>query len=117
MTARRAEKRRDSYWRRELKTAFVKPQFGDGCSFSPDTLVCTIRNREGIRETRAVSLTPCCQDHDLAYHIGGDDDDRKIADREFRICLRCRIGRWKASAYYYAVRIFGAAFFQRSQRE
>ena len=112
-TTRAREKRRDSYWRRKLRDAAVKPAFGDGCSYSPDTLVVT-RKIDGVRITRAVSITGCCVDHDVAYYVGGDEGDRREADETFHACLRCRIGRLSASIYYYGVRLFGRPHFRRT---
>ena len=111
-TARAREKRRDSYWRRKLREAREPPGPGsDGCTFSPDTLVVTRKNIDGVRETRAVSVTQCCVTHDRGYEehqIDGADATRREVDQKFRACLRCRIGAMRASVYYYAVRAFGA---------
>ena len=77
---------------------WTKPQFGDGCSYSPDVI---------ILRSGAVSVVECCETHDKAYSKGGGHRDRHAADRQLHECLRCRIGRWRASVYYAGVRLFG----------
>ena len=93
------------------RRVWVRPEFGDGCSFSPDTAIVTVPGPRP-REVRAVSLVPCCQDHDLATAIGGDSAARLEADRAFRACLRCRVGWFRSAVYYRAVRLFGGVFWR-----
>ena len=72
-----------------------------------------------------VDLTDCCNQHDVLYHIGGTEADRKLAD----VLLYANIAsavlmaggpmvplRMAAAAMYYkAVRSCGSQFFGRGQ--
>lgn len=75
---------------------------------SPDTAF--VRSSE-TGKLVAVSLVPCCETHDLAYADGGTREDRLAADKEFHLCLRCRVGWLRSRMYYTAVRIFGGPHF------
>lgn len=69
---------------------------------------------------------PACIRHDVAYYIGGDEEDRRRADREFYLhMLRLadrqywrRYWRWRARVYYSMVRTLGRyiAFHYGEQR-
>lgn len=45
----------------------AKISYGDGCTFCPDSF-------------HGVSIALECQEHDIAYTVGGTEDDRKYAD-------------------------------------
>lgn len=74
-----------------------------------------------------ISCRYCCDEHDLAYHEGGSEADRKLADKRLRDCA-ARAGnfegwrgplrrgwRWlRAWAMYAAVRVFGGRYWQRN---
>lgn len=90
-------------WYAEVVAPYVvKPEFGDGCTFSPDGFVL---------KSKYVSVVPCCVAHDRAYDSGGTEEERKNADKEFHKCLKCKIGWFRAWIYYRAVRRFGRFFF------
>lgn len=72
----------------------------------------------------------CCLPHDLAYAYGepGNATERAQADRDLYVALREKAGlsRFRASAFYWAVRIGGResagrayswAFASRSQKK
>ena len=96
------------YFRELVRRVWVKPQFGDGCTMSPDTAIVRVKE---TGEFRAVSLVPCCEPHDVAYAKGGTAEDRRAADKEFHLCLRCRVGWLRSRMYYTAVRVFGGRHF------
>jgi hypothetical protein len=49
----------------------------------------------------------CCISHDFAYWKGGTGKERKIADQEFRSCLKEKTNDALAQMMYLGVRIFG----------
>ncbi len=65
-----------------------------------------------------------CDDHDLAYGLGGTPADRKAADREFRraMLLKASCAPWYKAAYLYpaawgywaAVRVGGWRYWGKS---
>ena len=98
LSARARKTRWTQFYRTRVEPRLQRPMFGDGCSFSPDGFVL----KDGY-----VSIVPCCEDHDRAYHTGGGDTDRKEADKDLHFCIRCRVGHLRALVYYRAVRTFG----------
>jgi hypothetical protein len=52
----------------------------------------------------------CCVEHDKAYYFGGSKQERKVADRTLRDCVRSKGHRFLAPAMYIGVRIGGVAF-------
>lgn len=100
--------RKAKLFRELVRRVWVKPQFGDGCTLSPDTAILRVKE---TGEYRAVSLVPCCEAHDMLYSQGGTKEDRLAADKEFHLCLRCRVGRLRSRIYYTAVRLFGGPHF------
>lgn len=74
-----------------------------------------------LRPVHWWGLEEDCSCHDVAYTLGGTEDDRLAADRELheRILLRVAVAPWwkrpyyrlQAWAYYRAVRAFGGKFF------
>ena len=101
------------FYEKRVKPFIVKPQFGDGCSFSPDGFV---------TDKGYVSIVKCCSRHDFTY--SGDDDPeitREVADAELRHCIRCTLRAAGCSAFYSArkawvyfrvVRAVGWAFYK-----
>ena len=104
----RDRKKKDRLFRELARRVWTKPQFGDGCTMSPDTAILRVKE---TGEYRAVSLVPCCEPHDVAYAKGGTAEDRRAADKEFHLCLRCRVGWLRSRMYYTAGRIFGGSHF------
>ena len=70
---------------------------GDQCTFVPD-----------------FDIGECCRLHDIAYQEGGTEDDRMVADVEFRDCIRGEGRPIVAAIYYSGVRLFGWLFFSYS---
>jgi hypothetical protein len=80
----------------------------------PDTLI-------------GVSVHEACNLHDLNYSIGGDTNDRKIADETFisdmlkaveknsKNSIGKNIRTIQAYLYYWSVRFFGTLFFHNRQ--
>ncbi len=68
-----------------------------------------------------VSLNSCCYFHDMAYEIGGDGQDRMLADLRFKDCIFSKFNQkwwvpkavawWIAHRYYVVVRGFGTMSF------
>ena len=67
---------------------------GDECSFVPD-----------------LDVGECCRMHDIAYQIGGDSQDRLVADLAFRECIIQKNRPVVARIYFRGVRVFGWLFF------
>lgn len=58
----------------------------------------------------------CCDDHDRAYYLGGNEDQRGDADAAFRRCLWNNWPWWKkpmAWAYWIGVRVGGAPWIRQ----
>ena len=84
----------------------VPPDYiGNGCTCSPDVLM-------GVGDIRAA-----CHVHDWLYHLGGDEDARRFADRKLYEGIR-EIGgggiwaTYLANYYWCSVRLFGGRFFR-----
>lgn len=54
---------------------------------------------------------PCCDKHDLDYGMGGDKEDRALADARLRECMRGYGYPIRAWIYWCAVRVFGSKHF------
>ena len=79
------------------------PDDRDHCTSSPDVIW-------------GVNISYCCAFHDDEYRRGGSEEDRRIADYEFKGCIDARlyvagVGWWKRwmtrNAYWMGVRLFG----------
>jgi len=76
-----------------------------GCTFAPD-----------------LNLTECCALHDAAYTKGGSEQDRNIADRNFRLCIQTKFPNKYAKplwfliswVYYLGVRLGRRIGFRKS---
>jgi hypothetical protein len=87
-------------WKARVDALSAKVQ-ADGCSDSPDLF-----------------YTDCCDEHDIAYRTGFDEDGSEItraqADKQLFECMKKAgktpvVGRWLVPAIYYgAVRLFGS---------
>jgi len=67
-----------------------------GCSYVPD-----------------FDFSDCCIEHDKLYEIGGTDEDRLLADRQLKECIKEKGHNYKSFVYYVGVRIFGRFFFNK----
>ena len=64
---------------------------------------------------REVSFLYCCDEHDLAYEEGGSKDDRRLADRRFRECMKESGRPFKAWLFWVFVRAGGWLFWEREK--
>lgn len=53
----------------------------------------------------------CCDQHDICYCMGGNEDARVACDEALRDCIAGRGHPWLAELYYLGVRAFGRSFF------
>ena len=60
----------------DIAIADIKPFTSDGCSAFPD----------GTIEQKNLWLS-CCEDHDVAYWVGGSFDERLAADKSLEACV------------------------------
>ncbi|MCB0368191.1 MAG: hypothetical protein KDD45_01820 [Bdellovibrionales bacterium] len=82
--------------------AILRPFSTDGCSLSPNSLF-------------GVNFVNCCIDHDIAYWLGGSEQDKITADQQFKICVREKFQKKHstivsdsiAEIYYYGVSLGG----------
>lgn len=74
----------------------LRPFFSDGCSSSPD----------GVPKNTS-AWVDCCVEHDVAYWIGGTEEDRKNADLALKSCIAGKGYPVIAKIYYYGVRMGG----------
>ena len=76
----------------------------DGCTLFPDSAAW------------GEEWTSCCYDHDFAYWKGGCKEERLIADKALRDCVTAKGHPYIAKLMYWAVRLFGGAFFPTTHR-
>jgi hypothetical protein len=68
-------------------------------------------------ETNGCTMVPdfdfvdCCDQHDICYCQGGNEDARVACDEALRDCIANRGHPWLAEIYYAGVRAFGRSFF------
>ena len=103
----------------EWKDAVSKGFSPNGASFAPDTIYGV---RIGNTSTNHRFSVYPANLHDYRYFVGGTEDDRYAADKEFLRTLKGRLkkllpwylyypGRVRAQYYYLAVKWFGSNFF------
>lgn len=91
-------------------------------------IVCTLVQSTAAQSRSTMSVTPegfktdgcsmfpdgcyrdCCVEHDLAYFLGGDSEDRRKADRRLRDCVSSKEGfhhRFLGPLMWLGVRVGG----------
>lgn len=70
------------------------PIHTNGCSFWPDG-----------------NYLSCCEQHDVAYLVGGNWLDRWQADLELAKCVKRSHSSWMAGLMFLGVMVFGVLFF------
>lgn len=79
-----------------LEKGVLKPFKSEACSLSPSSISGT-----------KVSWASCCVRHDLAYWLGGTEQDRLTADEALKSCIGQKANAALAKIYFSGVRIGG----------